>query len=298
MIITKFGRKVVKGMIYNITYAGLRVQRFLRRDWDKTLSILYYHRVSDICQDGMTIDEREFEKQVRYLKKNYQVISASQLLKWLDDPESWTPSKPACLITFDDGYRDNYTTALPILIKYNCPAIFFIATGMIGNDRQFPHDSEMHPTIHFETMSWDELRYVLKHDIEIGVHTQNHADLGNASLPEAIHEIEFSIADYTCQFGRPPCLMSYPYGNKHNITEAVVAYIKRYRTLLALFSAYGGINKMPIDRYDIKRTNIGSTDRGIVFRYKVAKGDWIRWKSDHLRSDNGDNQKTKRECGA
>ena len=66
--------------------------------------------------------------------------------------------------------------------------------------------------------------------------------------------------------------MSYPFGGKEDIREDVVKYIRDHRNITALFSAYGGKNITPIKRYDIKRINIGSKDKGLVFWFKVGGG--------------------------
>src|SRR3989338_10191242 len=79
----------------------------------------------------MNIKVMVFEEMIRHLKKEYNIISlekAIDLLKSKDDiPEN------TVVITFDDGYRDNYINAFPILKKYQVPATIFITAGVINN---------------------------------------------------------------------------------------------------------------------------------------------------------------------
>jgi len=102
------------------------------------LSILYYHHVFNeknlFHPDDLTA--KEFECQISYLKQYFNILSLEQAIKLLKKKE--LPAK-ALVITFDDGYKDNYTIAAPILEKHNCTATFFIATegvekGHLWND--------------------------------------------------------------------------------------------------------------------------------------------------------------------
>ncbi len=95
---------------------------------------LNYHRVlsNDEFQntnrpdDDLVVSAQIFDKQVNYLKKNFEVISINDILQKRD-------KKRKVVITFDDGYLDNLKNALPILEKYNCPAIIYIATSFLDN---------------------------------------------------------------------------------------------------------------------------------------------------------------------
>ncbi len=233
----------------------LRDRRLLRQG--KTIvSVLYYHRVTDICHDGMTTGRSLFENQIRFLKKHYRIISAGDLLDIVEGRNHDFIGKKCCLITFDDGYRDNFTNGLPILVRYGCPGLFFISTGMIGNDRQFPHDQTVQPRLSFAKMSWEQLRQAKKQGVDIGIHTHTHANLGSLSREEAIAEIDTSIGAYTKQLGEKPQFMSIPFGQKKDIRPEQVEYIRKQTDIRLLFSAYGGKNITPVDPYDIKRSNI------------------------------------------
>jgi peptidoglycan/xylan/chitin deacetylase (PgdA/CDA1 family)/CelD/BcsL family acetyltransferase involved in cellulose biosynthesis len=90
--------------------------------------ILYYHRVNDDRDPffpSMPVDV--FERQMRYVARRYKVVSLGRLIEHL---ESGRP-ETVVAITFDDGYRDNYDNALPILERYGLPATVFLATGSL-----------------------------------------------------------------------------------------------------------------------------------------------------------------------
>ena len=100
--------------------------------------ILMYHRVlSDrevkcrYIQPGMYVLKNTFDKQVEFLKAHYEIISLGELLsRWKE--KVYDSGSRYCVITFDDGWRDNYTYAYPVLKKYNVPATIFLVTDLVG----------------------------------------------------------------------------------------------------------------------------------------------------------------------
>lgn len=93
--------------------------------------VLLYHRVGEVENDifDISVSSENFDKQMRYLSENYYVT------KFDND---WSQiEKDAIVITFDDGYEDNYINAVPILEKYSIPATFFVSTSNIGSSREY-----------------------------------------------------------------------------------------------------------------------------------------------------------------
>lgn len=102
-----------------------------RRSNSQVLRILGYHAVADspdYCIPEINVRPAEFERQLQFLRLHYQVISLDQALGCFaaDEP---LPER-AVTITFDDGYRDNYIHAFPLLRKYGLTATFFVASGI------------------------------------------------------------------------------------------------------------------------------------------------------------------------
>lgn len=107
------------------------------------VAILMYHRVvtdkelsRQYIQPGMYVTTKTFEKHLRFLREHFEVISFSALLSMWKN-RKWDDRKRYCVITFDDGWLDNYTYALPILKEYAMPATVFVPTDFIGTDRWF-----------------------------------------------------------------------------------------------------------------------------------------------------------------
>jgi len=110
-----------------------------RSDSDHLL-VLTYHRVTpDVpWPDSLVVIPDQFEQQVKYVKRHFRLLSASEVAEIIRSRKSF-PVR-SCLITFDDGWKDNYTHAFPILHAYQIPAIIFLTTGYVGTNKRFWHE--------------------------------------------------------------------------------------------------------------------------------------------------------------
>lgn len=111
---------------------------FIQRRLSGTVQILTYHRVNDEHDPFFpAVPVRVFTEQIEYLASHFPICSlaeAVEQLKRKDVPEN------LLVITFDDGYRDNYLHAFPVLKKFSVPATIFLATAAIGTDVMLWHD--------------------------------------------------------------------------------------------------------------------------------------------------------------
>lgn len=98
--------------------------------------VLIYHRVLELENDPqlLTVTPDNFERQILWLKENYNIIPLKELIKALTNKK--VPNN-SIVITFDDGYFDNLYYAKTILEKHKVPATIFVSTGLIGKDREF-----------------------------------------------------------------------------------------------------------------------------------------------------------------
>lgn len=134
-------RGLVAGFLH---YTGINsLYRSLTR---KKALVLMYHRVLDnpsrtegYVQPGMYVTKDVFEMHAEYLSRNYDVVGVDEFLKRLEEDRG--PRGNVCLLTFDDGWKDNYTNALPALKKHNVPATIFLVSDFVGTGRRFWEDS-------------------------------------------------------------------------------------------------------------------------------------------------------------
>jgi peptidoglycan/xylan/chitin deacetylase (PgdA/CDA1 family) len=119
---------------------GKRIQSF----FTNRSIVLMYHRVATVEIDPwqLCVSEKNFEEHLQVLQ-DYRLTSVDALLKGLANKK--VESK-GITITFDDGYKDNYDVAKPLLQKYNCPATFFITSGAVDSTQRF---------------WWDELEQII-----------------------------------------------------------------------------------------------------------------------------------------
>ena len=126
-------------------YSGLlSFRQFFRKRLlgKKEICVLGLHRVLSEAErerasslGGIILRESTFAALLGFLHRRFAVISLDGFLKALREGPSG--SRPWCLLTFDDGWRDNFTTALPWLRKHQMPAVVFVTTGFIGKHETF-----------------------------------------------------------------------------------------------------------------------------------------------------------------
>lgn len=105
-------------------------------------AVLTYHRVlpgteieSCPSHPGIVVSAESFERQIRWIAKNLRPARLSDLVRLVREGRP-VPSR-TCLVTFDDGWRDNRLHALPVLRRHGVPAAVFLATGFVGTGRRF-----------------------------------------------------------------------------------------------------------------------------------------------------------------
>jgi peptidoglycan/xylan/chitin deacetylase (PgdA/CDA1 family) len=105
--------------------------------------ILTYHRVlsqkelsTGGVQPGMYVTTETFAMHMRFLKENFSVIALGELLRLWSEGK-WDAGRRYCVVTFDDGWLDNYLNALPVLKRLGLPATVFLATEFVGTNRWY-----------------------------------------------------------------------------------------------------------------------------------------------------------------
>lgn len=122
-------RQAAKDIIAQVLYYSGMVK--ICRDLNKSVTILVYHGISyDKDHLNMNIPPNLFESQINYLKNNYKVISLDKAVEIINDKKI---DANYCVITFDDGFKNNFDYALPILKKYSVNATIFVTYNSIEN---------------------------------------------------------------------------------------------------------------------------------------------------------------------
>lgn len=180
----------------------------------KKIAILGYHKIGDPPEGGWPtwsyVGADEFADQLQFLKTNeWCVIDAAGFIAGLFQPETLT--EKTALISFDDGYRSNLEIALPLLQKFNYPAVVFIPTDFIGSYNAFDADIYYEPVEPICT--WDELRELEKNRISVQSHGLSHRKLSELSMQEQELEITRSKKIIEANLNKQVELFSFAYGD-------------------------------------------------------------------------------------
>jgi len=300
----------------------------LRSLFENDLQILAYHRVWDVSDDvGFSHDVElisasveDFGWQLQHVQQNFTPITFETLGRIIDGRER-CPRRPI-LITFDDGYEDNFEIVFPILHASGIPAKMFLSTDYIGTDRTFwfdhlahllltthrttvfvgtlgvtlelgdvasrrkairtvlsqlkriPNDrrlavideldaaldgdSDHSATFDSRPMTWEQVRKMAAHGIEIGSHTVTHPILANVDDATLTFELCESKRAIERQINRPVSAISYPVGGKSAADDRVFAAVRDagYRfeaTYLPGTNSFSTPNHLALRRLHVER---------------------------------------------
>lgn len=237
---------------------------------DTYLRCLYCHNVFD--------NQREdFEKLIVKLKKNGEFVNTDECIQMLNGKKKI--DKRYFHLSFDDGFRNNYTNAFPILKKYNVPAIFYVPSSIIEADWESTKKYCLMYGDVIEMMRWKDLHDLLSEGYEIGSHTKTHArfsDISNSQdlmMDEILgskKELETNL-NYECKY------ISWPFGK---LTDADSKSLKMVKDAgyTACFGAYRGT------------VQPGSTDIFCIPRHQVE----VQWPISHIEYFARGNMEVKR----
>jgi peptidoglycan/xylan/chitin deacetylase (PgdA/CDA1 family) len=228
--------------------------------------IVAFHRIQETdASDSLSIDTATFERHCRFYKRYFNVVPLRELVYRITQGQ---PIDRYLAITFDDGYRDNFENARPVLEKLSLPATFFVVTEWMGTE-VVPWWDRAHGVQH-PWMNWDEVRALHRSGFEVGAHTRNHVNLGQVSPAEARDEVLGARLELECQIGVRVDSFAYPYGGRKHVTEANRAVVKD-AGFHCCCSAFGGINPAGTDPFRLKRVPVSHTSPH-QFGFEVATG--------------------------
>ncbi|MGI8419903.1 MAG: polysaccharide deacetylase family protein [Candidatus Levyibacteriota bacterium] len=206
--------------------------------------ILSYHSVSN-DDWRFSVSEKSLKKQIAYLKKHFEIITLKKLSDHLSGKKKLT--RPAVVLTFDDGYKD--ILKMEAYFKKNKikPALFVLANSKNPNRQELGNKKSF--------LSKKEIQYLHNSGWEIGCHSATHANLARLSQKELDKEIMQAKHKMEKQLGFSIPYFAYPRG-KYN---ANVVRLVKVANFLMGFTMDDGIIKPNRDVYTIPRVGIDST---------------------------------------
>ncbi|MED3385986.1 polysaccharide deacetylase family protein [Bacillus subtilis] len=173
--------------------------------WIKTekpakLPILMYHSISS--GNSLRVPKKEFEAHMKWLHDNgYQTLTPKEASLMLTQDKK--PSEKCVLITFDDGYTDNYQDAYPVLKKYGMKATIFMIGKSIG---------------HKHHLTEEQMKEMAQHGISIESHTIDHLELNGLTPQQQQSEMRDSKKLFDNMFHQQTTIISYPVGRYNEET--------------------------------------------------------------------------------
>ena len=227
-----------------------------------------YHRVIETEEEKGYYDtfvtKENFEKQMKYLKENnYEPI----FFKDIKNGEYKNRfNKKYVIITFDDGYKDNYKVALPILKKYNFKIVLFLITDCEYNKWDVEAEGREKEK-RFPLMTKEEVQELIKSGlVEIGGHTSNHLDMPFIEQEKLKEDLIFSKEKLKKLTGEELVSFAYPWGNNDDKSKKLIRKLG-YKFAVATES---GTACFSDDLYEIQRIGIYSKDDIDKFKEKIS----------------------------
>ncbi len=208
--------------------------------------ILMYHHIAtppiqaDAVRRDLSVRPTAFQEQMSYLRVNgYQSIGLDDLVAYLLGQRS-LPVR-AVVLTFDDGYDDNYTQAFPVLKSNGFTGTFFIITDYVGQR---------------EYMSWEQIAEMSRAGMSMQAHGRTHDDLAISSAEHTVWQVAGSRMMLEEKLGRPVRFFCYPSGR---YTAQTIAILRAHGYTAALTTAYGATHSAS-SLFELRRVRVRGSD--------------------------------------
>ena len=231
--------------------------------------VLMYHRVieseAEAGVHGTWVTRERFESHLKLLKsKGYQTVTFKELAENNLMLKRFDRGNKFIVLTFDDGYEDNYRVMFPVLKKYGAKAVIFLLSDSTCN--AWDADNAERPEKRLSLMTPEQIKEMEVYGVEFGAHTRTHPRLSQLPLEQARDEIAGCRQSLEQTYGHSFTTFAYPYGD---LNEAVKEEVKKAGFTYALATDSGNIN-MDSDPFQIRRIAIFPRNSMLTFRRKIS----------------------------
>jgi peptidoglycan/xylan/chitin deacetylase (PgdA/CDA1 family) len=211
-----------------------------------------------------------FAQQMKYLRDHgYKTILPEDLV---DGSLHTTPGEKLVAITFDDGYRDFYPHAFPILRRYGFTAVIYLATSRIRNTPEVYEGAEY--------FCWDEVREMHAAGIQFGSHTVTHPDMRSLTPEQIDYELGSSKEKIESELGVSVNSFAFPYA----FPEEDTGFVRYFRDILMMHGYTSQVTTIlgtatdHSDPFYLPRIPANTWDDPLLFKTKLEGGyDWLHW---------------------
>jgi len=233
--------------------------------------ILAYHRVLPAslarARGVLAVTVEQFERQIAFFAgRGWRCTTLRQLHE--EYLVRGTSTRKVFVVTFDDGYRDNYDYAFPILQKFRIPATIFVVTGRLNSSQDLYFTDVQRPYSVIDAdraLTKEQIMEMKAAGVEFGSHTVTHPRLTRLDLSNLEDEVSASRRHLENIVGENVASFCYPYGD---VNRQVIDAVRKEGYTVGVVTPHGpGVPKGP---YTLRRTGVYGSDSPLSFRIKCS----------------------------
>ena len=230
------------------------------------LTVLMYHKIAKNHTDFLTVDTTSLVNQLKWLKTNYNFIKLSDLVAHIEEKRPF-PER-SILITFDDGYENNYDYAYPIFNELNIPFCIFLVGDFIG--KKVNYDGEEQSFLNINQLKQ------MSDIVEYGFHSVQHKNIMQIPSREWAEEVNEGVKVLRQMSIQIQNIWAYTYGSfpkKNRVAFKQLQTIFKSESIVGALRIGNRKNSTPLKNpFAIQRIDIRGNDSFLKFKWKVCFG--------------------------
>lgn len=225
------------------------------------MSVLCYHSVCDAWNSPLAMGSDRFADQCARIASRFETVGVSKAISHID--RRGQLPRGMSVLTFDDGFRDNFDVALPTLRRYGLPATLFIVAASVDGDYAVDWVDDP-PDFPLETLDRDQIQTLVAEGMTIGSHSLHHKDLTTLDFDTCVADLSESREILEEVTGGPVPYLAYPRG-LWNADVAKAAQAAGYSHAFSL-----PVSPEPIGPFSLPRVGIYRDNGPGKFRLKTS----------------------------
>jgi len=232
--------------------------------WGPEYRVLTFHTVSPSRSEMTSVTPERFRNYLEILAQRALVLPLRQLA---EGPCLRTSTRPLIALTFDDGYADNRTHAMPLLLERSFSATFFLTAGLIDTREFLPHDRAIGDNAS-RLMTWQDVRELAEVGMEIGSHGLSHVRLHALTVNHLYSELHESKTRIERELRQPVSSFAFPFGRAGDYDATAVEAARKAGYKLIATARYGS-NRLGDTTGLLRRIDVSASDNRWTVTAKV-----------------------------